>query len=297
MKAIILAGGTGTRLFPATKVLSKHLLPIFDKPMIYYPLSTIMLAGIKDILIISSTDALEDYERLFKNGQHLGLNISYQTQPNPGGIAQAFLVGEKFINNNKVALILGDNIFYGHGLSQLVQDAAQLKTGAHIFGYYVQDPERYGVAEINSNNKVLTLEEKPAYPKSNYAVTGLYFYDNQVVDIAKSLKPSNRGELEITDVNKYYLTQNELAITKLTRGFAWLDTGTHQSFLEASNFVAAIENRQGLKIGCIEEVAYLMGFINSEQLLTLAYPMRKTDYGQYLYKLVENQELTVEFTA
>lgn len=294
MKAIILAGGTGTRLYPATNVLSKQLLPIFDKPMVYYPLSTIMLAGITDILIISSPDAIKDYQNLFKSGEHLGLNISYKLQPSPDGIAQAFILGEEFIGNDSVALILGDNIFYGNGLSKSIQNAAKLTSGAHIFGYYVQDPQRYGVAEIDKNNNVINIIEKPINPKSNYAVTGLYFYDNQVVNIAKNLKPSDRGELEITDVNRYYLNINKLSITKLSRGFAWLDTGTHQSLLEASNFVAAIEHRQGLKIGCIEEVAYLMGFINSEQLLKLAYPMRKTGYGQYLNKLVETHEYAVD---
>lgn len=292
MKAIILAGGHGTRLYPATTVLSKHLLPIYDKPMIYYPLSTMMLAGITDILIISTPEAIEDYNKLLKSGNHLGLNINYLAQPNPGGIAQAFILAEDFISNNKVALILGDNIFYGHNLGNIVSDAAKLETGAHIFGYYVQDPKRYGVAEVDNNtNKVLSLEEKPAQPKSNYAVTGLYFYDNQVVDIAKSLKPSSRGELEITDVNKIYLQQNQLKISKLTRGFAWLDTGTHQSYLEACNFIAAIENRQGLKIGCIEEIAYLKKYINAEQLLNLAKPMHKTEYGQYLYKLLEKETI------
>jgi glucose-1-phosphate thymidylyltransferase len=254
--------------------------------MVYYPLSTIMLAGIRDILIISSPDALVDYEKLFKNGEHLGLNISYQQQPKPNGIAQAFLLGEQFIDNKPIALILGDNIFYGDSLNALTQQAARLTSGAQIFGYYVQDPQRYGVAEIDEYNKVISLEEKPAYPKSPYAVTGLYFYDHQVVDIAKQLKPSARGELEITDINNFYLAQKKLNITKLSRGVAWLDTGTHQSLLEASNFIATIEHRQGLKIGCIEEVAYLMKFINNEQLLKLAYPIRHTNYGQYLNKLI-----------
>jgi len=289
MKAIILAGGSGTRLYPATKVISKQLLPIFDKPMIYYPLSTIMLAGIRDILIISSPDALSEYENLFKTGAHLGLNISYQMQPSPDGIAQAFILGQQFIGQDNVALILGDNIFYGHNLSSLIQNAANLTCGAHIFGYYVRDPERYGVAQVDEYNNVINIEEKPLAPKSNYAVTGLYFYDNQVTDIAKSLKPSKRGELEITDVNKVYLHNNQLTMTKLTRGFAWLDTGTHESFLEASNFVAAIEHRQGLKIGCIEEVAYIKGFINNEQLVKLAIPLKNNPYGQYLLKLAETE--------
>ncbi len=286
MKAIILAGGLGTRLYPATYVLSKQLLPIFDKPMIYYPLSTIMLTGIKDILLISSPDALGDYENLFKNGHHLGLNISYKMQPNPGGIPEAFILGESFIGKHNVALILGDNIFYGQKLNSIIQNAAKLKIGAHIFGYYVKDPERYGVAEIDSNNNIVSIEEKPLYPKSHYAITGLYFYDNQVVDIAKNLQPSQRGELEITDINKYYLAHNMLTISKLSQNLTWFDTGTHHSFLEASNFVATVEHRQGLKIGCIEEVAYNMGFINSEELLRLAYPIRESEYGKYLYNLV-----------
>lgn len=294
MKAIILAGGSGTRLYPATKVLSKQLLPIFDKPMIYYPLSTIMLAGIRDILIISSPEAIDDYANLFKTGAHLGLNISYQMQPSPDGIAQAFILGEQFIGQENVALILGDNIFYGHGLSQIIQNAASLSAGAHIFGYYVSDPQRYGVAEVDNQDRVISIEEKPLVPKSNYAVTGLYFYDNQVVNIAKSLKPSKRGELEITDINKVYLNKNQLMMTKLTRGFAWLDTGTHESLLEASNYVAAIEHRQGLKIGCIEEVAYVKGFIDNEQLIKLASPLKNNTYGKYLLKLTETETVTTD---
>lgn len=286
MKAIILAGGLGTRLYPATYVLSKQLLPVFDKPMIYYSLSTLMIAGIKDILLITSPDALKNYEHLLKNGHHLGLNIAYKIQPNPGGIPEAFILGESFIAKNNVALILGDNIFYGQGLNGIVQNAAKLTRGAHVFTYHVQDPKRYGIAEIDSNNNILSIEEKPLYPKSHYAITGLYFYDNQVVDIAKSLQPSERGELEITDINKYYLANNMLSISKLPQSVTWLDTGTHHSLLEASNFVATVENRQNLKIGCIEEVAYNMGFINSEELLQLAYPIRDSEYGKYLYNLV-----------
>lgn len=287
MKGIILAGGTGTRLYPATSVISKQLLPIYDKPMVYYPLSILMLAGIKDILIISSPDALPSYKNLFKDGSHLGLNISYKEQPSPDGIAQAFILGEDFIGNDSVALILGDNIFYGHDFSKILTNAAKLKSGAHIFGYYVKDPKRYGVAEIDKNNKVLNIEEKPSNPKSNYAVTGLYFYDNDVVKIAKSLVPSKRGELEITDVNKFYLDRNNLNITKLSRGYAWLDTGTNQSYLEASNFVAAIEHRQGLKIGCIEEIAYLKNYITQEQLLELTKPLKNSDYGKYLENIIK----------
>lgn len=285
MKAIILAGGTGSRLFPATYVVSKHLLPIFDKPMVYYPLSTIMLSGIRDILFISSPEAIGSYENLFKSGEQLGLNFSYIAQAAPEGIAQSFILGKNFIGKDNVSLILGDNIFYGHNLGNLVAQAANLTNGAHIFGYSVKNPSRYGVAEVDNQNQVISIEEKPAKPKSNYAVTGLYFYDNQVVDIAESLKPSKRGELEITDVNKHYLANNQLNMTKLSRGYAWLDTGTHESYLEANNFIAAIEHRQGLKIGCIEEISYLKGYINQEQLLKLAHPMRNTEYGEYLIQL------------
>lgn len=286
MKGIILAGGTGSRLYPATLAVSKQLLPIFDKPMVYYPLSTLMLAGIRDILIISSPNALPSYEKLFKDGSHLGLNICYQEQSSPDGIAQAFIIAKSFIGSDHVALILGDNIFYGHNLSDQVKQATQLHTGAHIFGYYVNNPSRYGVAEIH-NNQVISIEEKPKCPKSNYAVTGLYFYDNQIIDIAKSLVPSKRGELEITDVNNYYLKQGQLTITKLARGYAWLDTGTHVSFLDASYFIATIERRQGLKIGCIEEIAYLKNYINKQQLLKLIEPMQNNDYGKYLLNLLK----------
>lgn len=296
MKAIILAGGTGSRLFPATSVISKHLLPIFDKPMIYYPLSTIMLAGLRDILIISSPDAIESYQKLFKTGEHLGLNFSYATQAEPKGIAQSFIIGKNFIGTDTVALILGDNIFYGHDIANVITPASKISHGAHIFGYNVTNPQRYGVAEVDAHNKVISIEEKPSIPKSNYAVTGLYFYDNQVINIAETLKPSKRGELEITDVNNYYLNQGTLSMTKLSRGYAWLDTGTHESYLEANNFIAAIEHRQGLKIGCIEEIAYIKNYINQEELLKLAHPIRNNDYGKYLMNLIhttsDNSKIT-----
>lgn len=288
MKGIILAGGTGSRLYPATLSVSKQLLPIYDKPMVYYPLSILMQAGIRDILIISSNEAIAFYHQLFNDGSELGLNISYQNQPSPEGIAQAFILGENFIQNDNVALILGDNIFHGHKLGSLVESAAKSINGAHIFGYYVNDPNRYGVAEINDNNQVISIEEKPEKPKSNYAVTGLYLYDNNVIDISKSLTPSKRGELEITDVNKEYLKQNKLTMTKLSRGYAWLDTGTHESYLDACHFIATIERRQGLKIGCIEEIAYLKGFINQEQLLKISSKYQNNQYGQYLKNLVKS---------
>lgn len=291
MKGIILAGGTGSRLYPATLSVSKQLLPVFDKPMVYYPLSTLMLAGIRDILLISSTDALAHYQNLLGDGAHLGLNISYIAQPTPDGIAQAFILGEDFIGNDDVTLILGDNIFYGHNLGDLIQSAITNNSGAHIFGYYVNNPQRYGVAEINQNNKVISIEEKPKQPKSNYAVTGLYIYDNQVINIAKSLTPSKRGELEITDINKYYLNQNQLSMTTLSRGYAWLDTGTHESYLDACHFIATIERRQGLKIGCIEEIAYLKNFISSDQLLKLADKFSNNDYGKYLINLLTTTNL------
>lgn len=287
MKGIILAGGTGSRLFPATIATSKHLLPVFDKPMIYYPLSTLMLAGIREILIISTPHDLPGYQKLLGNGKQLGLDICYKDQPSPDGIAQAFILGENFINRDNVALILGDNIFHGYNLASIVKNAATLTNGAHIFGYYVNDPERYGVAEINNNNQVISIEEKPSKPKSNYAVTGLYFYDSKVVEVAKSLKPSDRGELEITDINKYYLEKNSLVMTKFSRGFAWLDTGTHESYLDASHFIATIERRQGLKIGCIEEIAFNNNYITSEQLLKLAANLANNDYGKYLLRLAE----------
>jgi len=287
MKGIILAGGAGTRLYPVTKVLSKQILPVYDKPMIYYPLSILMLAGIRDILIISTPRDIKFYEELLGDGSFVGLNISYAVQPKPEGLAQAFLIGENFIGDDTVCLVLGDNIFYGHNLPKLLREASTLKEGSIVFAYYVNDPERYGVAEFDENGKVISLEEKPANPKSNWAVTGLYFYDNTVVEKAKSLKPSARGELEITDLNKLYLDENKLSVKLLGRGFAWLDTGTQYSLLQAANFIATIEERQGLKISCIEEIAYKKGFITKRQLLDLADSLKNSAYGQYLFKIAE----------
>lgn len=289
MKGIILAGGSGTRLYPITKSISKQIIPVYDKPMIYYPLSVLMLAGLQEILIISTPTDLPLYQNLLEDGSQLGLKLSYAEQPSPDGLAQAFLIGENFLNGDSACLVLGDNIFYGYNFRSTLEKAAKLTSGATVFGYYVNDPERYGVAEFDENGKVLSLEEKPEKPKSSYAVTGLYFYDNTVVEKAKSLKPSKRGELEITDLNKLYLKQGNLNVELLGRGFAWLDTGTHDSLLQASNFIATIENRQGLKVSCIEEIAYKMGFINKDQLMDLARPMLKNDYGKYLEKLVNNQ--------
>jgi glucose-1-phosphate thymidylyltransferase len=288
MKGIILAGGSGTRLYPITQSISKQIIPVYDKPMIYYPLSVLMLSGIREILIISTPKDIHLYEDLLGDGSKLGLKIVYEIQESPDGLAQAFIIGEKFIGNDSVCLVLGDNIFYGHSFGTLALDAATLEDGAIVFGYYVKDPERYGVAEFDENGKVLSLEEKPLNPKSNYAVTGLYYYSNDVVEKAKSLKPSARGELEITDLNKLYLEEERLNVKLLGRGFAWLDTGTHDSLLDASNYVATVEKRQGLKVSCIEEIAYKRGFISKEQLKVLAEPMIKNQYGQYLMALADN---------
>lgn len=284
MKAILLAGGSGTRLHPLTLAASKQLLPVYDKPMVYYPLSTLMLAGIRDVLIISTPHDLPRFVDLLGSGERLGMNLQYAVQAKPEGLAQAFVIGADFIGNDSVALILGDNLFYGHGLSETLQQAVQPdRVGATIFGYYVRDPSRYGVVEFADDGRVIGLEEKPSEPKSNYAVPGLYFYDNNVVSIAKALKPSPRGELEITDVNRVYLEAGTLRVEILGRGTAWLDTGTHESLLQASNFIEAVEARQGLKIGCLEEVAYRMGFIDRARLLSLAEPLRRSDYGSYLH--------------
>ena len=292
MKGIILAGGSGTRLYPATLCTCKQLLPIYDKPLIYYPLSTLMLAGIRDILIISTPRDLKAFMLLLRNGLHLGINLSYKEQSEPNGIAEAFIIGKEFIGNDPVCLILGDNIFYGHGLTDLLSNSInRIRTGggAIVFGYYVNDPERYGVVEIDKNGVALSIEEKPRVPKSNYAITGLYFYDNTVIDIAKNLKPSQRGELEITDINKVYLKWGRLRMEVMGRGLAWLDTGTHESLLEASTFVEVVEKRQGLKIACLEEIAYLMGFITKQDLKSLADSLGKSQYGQYLLNLLRKE--------
>ncbi|EKP3967530.1 glucose-1-phosphate thymidylyltransferase RfbA [Listeria monocytogenes] len=286
MKGIILAGGSGTRRYPLTKAISKQMLPIYDKPMIYYPLSILMLAGIKDILIISTPEDTPRFEQLLADSDQLGINISYAVQEKPEGLAQAFIIAEDFIGDDSVSLILGDNIYYGQGLSKMLQRASAKKAGATVFGYHVNDPERFGVVEFDESMKAISIEEKPTEPKSNYAVTGLYFYDNRVVEIAKSIKPSERGELEITDVNKRYLELGELDVELMGRGFAWLDTGTHESLLEASTFIETIERRQNLKIACLEEIAYRMGYIDEAAVEKLAEPLKKNAYGQYLMKLI-----------
>jgi glucose-1-phosphate thymidylyltransferase len=290
MKGIILAGGAGTRLNPLTKAISKQLIPVYDKPMVYYPLSTLMLAGIKDILIISTPHDLPKFTDLFGNGREIGLKITYKEQPKPEGIAQAFIIGEKFIENDSVCLILGDNIFYGHNFSMTLQKIAGLNKGACIFGYWVANSQRYGVVEFNENNEVISIEEKPSYPKSNYAVPGIYFYDNEVVDIAKSLKPSARGELEITDINLTYLKKKNLKIELLGRGYAWLDTGTPDSLLDASSYIATMERRQGLKIGCIEEVAFRMGYIDRSQLEKIIDKLPINDYRKYLGMILKEEK-------
>jgi glucose-1-phosphate thymidylyltransferase len=289
MKGIILAGGSGTRLYPATQPVCKQLLPIYDKPMIFYPMSTLMLAGIRDILIISTPQDIDRFKALFGRGSHLGLSIEYKVQEIPNGLAQAFVLGKEFIGDDSVCLVLGDNIFYGHSFGNLLHEAVNQQQGATVFGYYVRDPERYGVVEFDNNKHAISIEEKPSKPKSNYAVVGLYFYDNQVVEIAENLKPSPRGEYEITDVNREYLRREKLKVQLMGRGYAWLDTGTHDSLLEASNFVKAIEDRQGLKIACIEEIAWRNGLIDDRQLRKLAEPLVKSGYGEYLLSLLEEE--------
>ena len=289
MKGIILAGGSGTRLYPVTQVVCKQLLPVYDKPMIYYPLSTLMLAGIKDILIISTPEDTPVFKRVLGDGRQYGLTLSYAVQDKPRGLADAFIVGAEFIGKERVCLILGDNIFYGNGLSELLRNAVKYEDGATVFGYYVNDPERYGVVEFDDKGKAISIEEKPDKPKSNYAVVGLYFYNNDVVDIAKNLKPSPRGEIEITDVNREYLRRGKLNVQNMGRGYAWLDTGTHESMHEASTFVKIIEDRKGQKISCIEEIAYLMGYIDADKLRKLAEPLMKSGYGQYLIDILEKK--------
>jgi glucose-1-phosphate thymidylyltransferase len=289
MKGIILAGGSGTRLYPITSAISKQMLPVYDKPMIYYPLSVLMLAGIRDILVISTPRDLPSFRNLLGSGKPLGLNFSYIEQPSPDGLGQAFILGEKFIEDKSVCMILGDNIFYGHGFGDVLLNTAELKKGACVFGYYVTDPERYGVVEFDRNRKAVTIEEKPAKPRSNYAVTGLYFYDNTVVNKAKTLKPSKRGELEITDLNRLYLEEGSLEVRVMGRGMAWLDTGTCESLLQASNFIATLEQRQGLKASCIEEIAYKRGFIDKDQLISLAEPFKKSLYGKYLLRIASEE--------
>ena len=289
MKGIILAGGSGTRLYPITKGVSKQLLPVYDKPMIYYPLSVLMLAGIKEILIISTSEDLPNYEKLLGDGSKLGIKLFYKEQPSPDGLAQAFIIGEEFIGNDHVCLVLGDNIFYGSGFSGMLKNANKnvLKGKSTVFGYYVKDPKRFGIAEFDNKGNVISIEEKPENPKSNYAIVGLYFYTNEVIQIAKNVKPSNRGELEITSVNQVYLSKNNLKVELLGRGFAWLDTGTHDSLLEAGNFIESIESRKGLKVACLEEIAYRMNYINANQVRKLADPLKKNDYGKYLLNMIK----------
>jgi glucose-1-phosphate thymidylyltransferase len=287
MKGIILAGGSGTRLYPITRGISKQLIPVYDKPMVYYPLSTLMLSGIRDVLVISTPDYMPLFQHLLGDGSDIGMNFSYKVQEHPNGLAEAFILGKEFIGNDSVCLILGDNIFYGSGLSRLLQSAAKKDDGATVFGYHVNDPERFGVVEFDKNQHALSIEEKPKVPKSNYAITGLYFYDNNVVDIAKNIKPSARGELEITDVNNEYLKAGKLDVQLMGRGFAWLDTGTHDAMLEAANFISTIEKRESLKVACLEEIAFRMGYIDKEQLIELAQPLKKNDYGQYMLRLAD----------
>ena len=294
MKGIILAGGSGTRLYPLTETISKQILPVYDKPMIHYPLSVLMLAGIRDILIISTPQDLPLFRNLLKDGSQWGIELKYAEQPSPDGLAQAFIIGEEFIGNENVCLILGDNIFYGHGFGKTLLKTAEMKDGATVFGYYVTDPERYGVVEFNQSGKAISLEEKPKNPTSNYAVTGLYFYGNDVVEKAKNLKPSARGELEITDLNRLYLDENKLQVEIMGRGMAWLDTGTHESLLQAGNYIHTIETRQGLKISCIEEIAYKRGFISKNQLIQLAQPLLNNQYGEYLIRIADSKIITFD---
>jgi len=296
MKGIILAGGSGTRLYPLTRVLSKQLIPVYDKPMIYYPLSVLMLAGIKDILIISTPRDLPQFEELFGDGDWLGISISYAEQPKPEGLAQAFIIGKDFIGDDNVALILGDNIFFGSGFSHILSNASALSEGGLIFGYPVKDPERYGVVEFDENNKVVGIDEKPEHPKSKFAVPGLYFYDNDVIGIAENIKPSPRGELEITDINMEYLKRGKLLVQPLSRGFCWLDTGTHESLQQASSYVEAVQDRQGLKVACIEEIAFSLGYIDIDQMKALAKDMLKNQYGQYLMEIAKEKETGSAFS-
>ena len=286
MKGIILAGGSGTRLYPLTRAASKQLMPVYDKPMIYYPLSTLMLAGIRDILIISTPQDLHRFKELLQDGSEFGIQLSYAEQPSPDGLAQAFIIGEEFIGDDRVVLILGDNIYHGPGLSKMLQKAASKESGATVFGYHVKDPERFGVVEFDKDMNAISIEEKPEHPRSNYAVTGLYFYDNDVVEIAKSIKPSPRGELEITDVNKAYLDRGDLSVEVMRRGFAWLDTGTHESLLEASQYIETVQRMQNVQVANLEEIAYRMGYISREDVLALAQPLKKNEYGQYLLRLI-----------